>query len=443
MYKHQQGDLFVAAEPENDVVVLVQVVSVGGKLVWGTPAPSLCLVYVYACRDKDVPRGVQRVLDAGALALPPVFMRDDSLETSKLSYARRFQIRPCGLWAPHAILSLDRSDVVRDEYGRVLGGVGSCLVRSALSSAASVVADVVRRVREGAKPTRDPYELDSRKTRWEFPLADAQKLYPLDPSVPAPEFLTDPPPPRPATGTLIKFTLNKSTSLLGRVIRDDANLWGLGDDYIVYIYKPECKPTPKCKVPGPELLLLPPMIISDEGWRFGKFKTLRVEPVGPDEALPRHLFASSTSSTGYVDHTGAETAKPAATPQLHIGTWEHTFVSMITERAAAALGVPAEAPAPPPPPAVRPGVTLYIDMESGVADTPLDRGEIADELADALGDLAELGDEGTNLATGEMEIEFDGTKVAAIEKKILSTLKRMGITKGVRVVAGGGRRTKA
>jgi hypothetical protein len=42
-----------------------------------------------------------------------------------------------------------------------------------------------------------------------------------------------------------------------------------------------------------------------------------------------------------------------------------------------------------------------------------------------------------------MEIEFDGTKVAAIEKKILSTLKRMGITKGVRVVARGGRRTKA
>ncbi len=270
-------------------------------------------------------------------------------------------------------------------------------------------------------------------------------LYTLNPPVRSPDSFPPAPeysPPRHPTGTLIKLNLNKTTSLLGRVIRDDANLWGLGDDYLLYIYKPECKPTPKCKVPGLEHLLLPPMIISDEGWRFGKFKTLRVEPVGPAESLPRHLFASSTSSTGYVDHTGAEAAKPAATPQLHIGTWEHTFVSMITERAAAALGVPAEAPAPPPPPAVRPGVTLYIDMESGVADTPLDRGDIADELADALGDLAELGDEGTNLATGEMEIEFDGTKVAAIEKKILSTLKRMGITKGVRVVSRGGKRQR-
>jgi hypothetical protein len=316
-------------------------------------------------------------------------------------------------------------------------------VSNTLESIGSLVAEVQRRLAEGAMPTCDDSELMSRKSQWDLPLADAQKLYPLDPSVPAPEFLTDPPPPRHATGTLLKFALNKTTSLLGRVIRDDANLWGLGDDYILYIYKPECKPTPKCKVPGPEHLLLPPMIISDEGWRFGKFKTLRVEPVGPDEALPRHLFASSTSSTGYVDHTGAEAAKPLAASQLHIGTWEHAFVSMIAERAAAALGVPAETPAPPPPPAVRPGVTLYIDMESGVADTPLDRGEIADELADALGDLADLGDEGSNLKTGEMEIEFDGTKVAAIEKKILSTLKRMGITKGVRVVARGGRRTKA
>ena len=265
----------------------------------------------------------------------------------------------------------------------------------------------------------------------------------IDPRVcPSPDFFPPAPeysPPRHPTGTLIKFTINKSTSLLGRVIRDDANLWGLGDDYLLYIYKPECKPTPKCKVPGPEHLLLPPMIISDEGWRFGKFKTLRVEPVGPGESLPRHVFASSTSSTGYVDHAGAEVAKPAATSPLHIGTWEHTFVSMIAERAAAALCTAVEAPAPPPPLAVRPGVTLYIDMTSGVADTPLDRGEIAEELEDALGDLAELGDEGTNLATGEMEIEFDGTKVAAIEKKVRATLKRMGIMEGVRLVARGGR----
>jgi hypothetical protein len=377
------------------------------------------------------------------LFLPPVLLSDGRLSGDDAKYVRNVQLRSSDIMWSHAFLPLDRSGIVRDEYGRPLGGVGSCLVSNTLESIGSLVAEVQRRLAEGAMPTCDDSELMSRKSQWDLPLADAQKLYPLDPSVPAPEFLTDPPPPRHATGTLIKFTLNKSTSLLGRVIRDDANLWGLGDDYILYIYKPECKPTPKCKVPGPEQLLLPPMIISDEGWRFGKFKTLRVEPVGPDESLPRHLFASSTSSTGYVDHTGAETAKPAATLQLHIGTWEHTFVSMIAERAAAALGVPAETPAPPPPPAVRPGVTLYIDMESGVADTPLDRGEIADELADALGDLADLGDEGSNLKTGEMEIEFDGTKVAAIEKKILSTLKRMGITKGVRVVARGGRRTKA
>jgi hypothetical protein len=249
----------------------------------------------------------------------------------------------------------------------------------------------------------------------------------------------DPPPPRHDTGTLFAFHLDRETKVLGWIIRNDANLWGFNDDYLIYFYHPSCKPTPKCKIPALDKLLFPPVIMSDEGWRFGKFKTLRVEPVTKDQTLPLHLFRSADAATGYVDAAGASIVRPADLPDHQVGIWEHTFVHMVEERIRKALNLaPAVVKQPESGLSLQPGVTVYLAAD-GPAATPLDRGEIAEQLAEALGDLAELGDEGSNVETGEMAIEFNGPHPARIAKKIRATLKKMNLGPGLSLGIRSGR----
>jgi hypothetical protein len=185
--------------------------------------------------------------------------------------------------------------------------------------------------------TRDERELLERSgVKWSHFVEVLKKYPPPDPNYIPPSYPEDPPPPRHESGELFTYTLSDTTKILGRIARNDVNLWERNDDYLLYFYRPECKPTPKCKVPPINQLLIPPVIASDEGWRFGHFKTLRIDPIEPSQILTHHVFA--TPEDTWVDRTGTPIHPDPSLPASHRGIWGHTFVDMIRDRIVAALG---------------------------------------------------------------------------------------------------------
>jgi hypothetical protein len=134
------------------------------------------------------------------------------------------------------------------------------------------------------------------------------------------------------------FTLSIcSKYYFGRIISREALAgWSMPRAILIYIFCGESQEmtTPDRSVMRLDNLLIPPVMTNTLPWSRGYFQTLRVEPLGDKDILPRHCFRSSNGK--YYD----EFANEIDGPVEPCGDWGlHSFKS-IDDSVSDALGIP-------------------------------------------------------------------------------------------------------
>lgn len=121
---------------------------------------------------------------------------------------------------------------------------------------------------------------------------------------------------KPKPGDLFVCNMRGERWIAGRVIHDQANMFGGGgNEVLLYFYSMHVTDPGKLRPPFEPELLIPPVVTNTAAWRDGVFKTIANYPLFPEERLPRHYFRTSiTAADGdpvFVDEFDVPGPRPA------------------------------------------------------------------------------------------------------------------------------------
>lgn len=117
---------------------------------------------------------------------------------------------------------------------------------------------------------------------------------------------------RPKPGDIFEIRLVDGTSVFGRVIANDAyGTWAVPNCVLIYVFKSRLAhgELPSMEHLSPKSLLIDPVMVTDEPWNRGYFRTIASAPLEPGEVLERHCFRHSSGQ--YVDEYANERKRPS------------------------------------------------------------------------------------------------------------------------------------